>query len=185
MTTPARSAALKIGGTTLRLACKTTQYAIAKDGPAVMDETRIEASCRFPVREKNHDAEITGIAPARLWALLSEIEAHCSDRRTTSELARACGITATMRRAFRVSTGRTIHEYRTVVRVARGVRALALTDDKVSAIASDVGYVSKKDFYHALERHVGLLPKEIRALSLIERIRIADAVAQQLMARQR
>jgi hypothetical protein len=67
------------------------------------------------------------------------------------------------------------------VRVVAGVRALAFTDEKVSAVASAVGYDSKKDFYRALYRYVGLMPKEIRRRSTTERIALAQLVATELL----
>jgi AraC-like DNA-binding protein len=51
-----------------------------------------------------------------------------------------------------------------LVRVSRAV-GLFRTSLKVEAIARDVGYRSKKDFYAALKRWVGLTPVELRELN--------------------
>ena len=51
-----------------------------------------------------------------------------------------------------------------LVRVSRSV-VLFRTSAKVEAIARDVGYRSKKDFYAALKRWVGLTPAELRKLN--------------------
>jgi AraC-like DNA-binding protein len=53
--------------------------------------------------------------------------------------------------------------YLHLVRVARAV-PLFRTSAKVEAIALEVGYRSKKDFYAALKRWIGLTPNELRAL---------------------
>jgi AraC-like DNA-binding protein len=50
-----------------------------------------------------------------------------------------------------------------LVRISRAV-ALFRTPAKVEAITSEVGYRSKKDFYAALKRWVGLTPTELRAV---------------------
>jgi AraC-like DNA-binding protein len=50
-----------------------------------------------------------------------------------------------------------------LVRISRAV-ALFRTPAKVEAIASEVGYRSKKDFYGALKRWVGLTSTELRGL---------------------
>lgn len=126
--------------------------------------------------------DVLGIAPRRLLSLLADIEGGFAERRSSAQLASAHGLTAGMCRSFRVATGRTIHEYRTLIRVVAGVRSLALTDEKVSAVASSVGYPSKKDFYRVLERYVGALPKEIRALTAAERILVADIIADRLLS---
>lgn len=51
-----------------------------------------------------------------------------------------------------------------LVRISQAV-ALFRTSAKVEAIARDVGYRSKKDFYAALKRWVGLTPAELRELN--------------------
>lgn len=126
-------------------------------------------------------ADVRGIAPSRLAALLQDVHTRFSEHRTSAEIARAHGLSAGMLRAFRIGSGRTLHQYLTVIRIIHAVRALALTDDKVSAIADSVGYRSKKDFYHALRQHCGLLPKALRARPALERLKIATTIAEQLL----
>ena len=126
-------------------------------------------------------ADVRGIAPSRLAALLQDVHTRFSEHRTSAQIARAHGLSAGMLRAFRIGSGRTLHQYLTVIRIIHAVRALALTDDKVSAIADSVGYRSKKDFYHALRQHCGLLPKALRARPTLERLKIAATIAEQLL----
>lgn len=130
-------------------------------------------------------AHVSGIAPLRLAELLKDVHAGFSKHRTSADIARAHGLSSGMLRAFRAGTGRTLHEYITAVRVIHGVRALALTDEKVSTIADNVGYRSKKDFYHGLRRHCGLLPKTVRALPAVQRIQLAATIAGQLLVPRR
>ena len=128
-------------------------------------------------------ASVRGIAPVRLAALLQDIHSNFASHRTSAEIARAHGLSTGMLRAFRIGTGRTVHEYVTALRVIHGARALALTDDKVSAIADSVGYRSKKDFYHVLHVHCGILPKALRALPSLERVQFAANIAGRLLGR--
>jgi len=157
-----------------------TSHAIAGVSSAIHSEAAADTFLRFGYEAT---ARIRGIAPVRLAALLQDIHANFARHRTSAEIARAHGLSTGMLRAFRVGTGRTLHEYLTAVRVIHGARALALTDEKVSAIADSVGYRSKKDFYHVLHVHCGILPKALRALPSIERIHFAANIAEQLLGR--
>src|SRR5262249_45379803 len=66
-------------------------------------------------------------------------------------------------RQFQKSFGLRPAGYIHLVRISRAV-ALFRTPAKVEAITSELGYRSKKDFYAALKRWVGLTPTELRAL---------------------
>src|SRR6185295_11261603 len=67
-------------------------------------------------------------------------------------------------RQFKQVFGIRAAAYVHLVRVSQAV-ALFRTPAKVEAIARDVGYRSKKDFYAALKRWVGLAPAELRELN--------------------
>jgi AraC-like DNA-binding protein len=69
-----------------------------------------------------------------------------------------------LNRQFKKLFGLRPAAYVHLVRVSQAV-GLFRTSAKVEAIASDVGYRSKKDFYAALKRWVGLTPAELRELS--------------------
>jgi AraC-like DNA-binding protein len=75
---------------------------------------------------------------------------------------------ARLRRDFQRVFGFGPSAYVHLVRVTKAVAMLS-TDIKVDAIAGEVGYRSKKDFYRALKRWVGCTPTELRALSCDER----------------
>jgi AraC-like DNA-binding protein len=70
---------------------------------------------------------------------------------------------ARLSRQFRRVFGLKPAAYLHLVRMSRAV-VLFRTAAKVEAIASEVGYRSKKDFYAALKQWVGLTPTEVRRL---------------------
>jgi AraC-like DNA-binding protein len=83
---------------------------------------------------------------------------------TLRELARAVETPpGQLSRHFDKRFGLRPSAYIHLVRVSRAV-GLFRTAAKVEAIATEVGYRSKKDFYAALKRWVGLSPTELRGL---------------------
>jgi methylphosphotriester-DNA--protein-cysteine methyltransferase len=47
------------------------------------------------------------------------------------------------------------------------------SSQKVEGIARDVGYLSKKNFYHAFRRVAGMTPKEFQQLPMLCRHKLA------------
>jgi AraC-like DNA-binding protein len=118
----------------------------------------------------------------RVVAVLRDIHDHYDRRRSAWHIARAHGLSySLLQKLFRASTGRPLHRYTTLVRVSHGVLALACPDRKVGAIAREVGYSSRKDFYRALRDHVGLSPKAIRALPPSLRHDLVTMLAEKLV----
>jgi AraC-like DNA-binding protein len=92
------------------------------------------------------------------------IRSHPSKAWTLHELAASVDShEARLSRQFRRVFGLKPTAYLHLVRMSRTVLLLRTTA-KVEAIASEVGYRSKKDFYAALKRWVGLTPTEVRRL---------------------
>jgi AraC-like DNA-binding protein len=94
--------------------------------------------------------------PAKAWTLRDLA------RRTGSHHVR-------LSRQFQNIFGVRPSEYVHLVRVSRAVGRFR-APDKVDTIASEIGYRSKKDFYAALKRWVGLTPADLRALPEDERL---------------
>jgi AraC-like DNA-binding protein len=66
-------------------------------------------------------------------------------------------------RAFKQEFGLTIHAYHELVRLATAMEALR--GDKVEAVALQVGYHSKKDFYRAFKQVTGISVTDFRSLT--------------------
>jgi len=97
------------------------------------------------------------------------IRADPANAWTLRDLARRTGSHhVRLSRQFRDIFGVRPSEYVHLVRVSRAV-GMFRAPDKVEAIASEIGYRSKKDFYAALKRWVGLTPPDLRGLPEDER----------------
>lgn len=70
---------------------------------------------------------------------------------------------ATLRRSFTREFGMSIHDYQRRVRLIAALGAVR--DSKIDALALQVGYRSKKNFYRAFTRLFGLTPQAYRRLS--------------------
>jgi len=90
------------------------------------------------------------------------IEKRFAERLTVESIAAAVrGKPARVGRFFQLATGRTIHEYLTEVRLERAAH-LIRSDVKIEAVALDVGYQSKKNFYRQFARRFGVTPEVYR-----------------------
>jgi len=72
-----------------------------------------------------------------------------------------------------------IHEYQIRLRILHAAKFLATSDTKVDAVARVVGFRSKKNFYSAFRRLIGLAPSTVRRWSVPE----LDRLEQKLRAR--
>ena len=77
-------------------------------------------------------------------------------------------LTLVFGRTFGVSIADYVH----LVRIERAVRLVAETA-KIEAVAREVGYRSKKDFYAAMQRWAGVTPARLRAWSAGDRAGLA------------
>jgi AraC family transcriptional regulator len=70
-------------------------------------------------------------------------------------------------RVFRASTGRTLHEYRTELRVRVGLEALETATARgatLSGVAHELGFASHAHFSDVMRKRAGLAPSALRAL---------------------
>lgn len=80
-----------------------------------------------------------------------------------------------LRRAFQREFGVSIHDYQ---RSRRVIEALShVSEGKIDAIALEVGYKSKKDFYRAFQAVTGVTPMAFRRLSDEHASRIVKSVS--------
>jgi AraC-like DNA-binding protein len=97
------------------------------------------------------------------------IDANYRGTFSVRTVARALGCHDVQLRAqFKREFGITIREYHTRVRVLHAAQLLAGSDLKVDAIANQVGFHSRKNFYRAFHRILQSTPSELRTRSLRE-----------------
>jgi transcriptional regulator GlxA family with amidase domain len=81
-----------------------------------------------------------------------------------------------LQRAFSRELGISAHDYHRLTRIISALEHI-LACDKIEAVALQVGYRSKKNFYRAFHHLTGLTPTQFRAvpgeraMQLIERLR--------------
>lgn len=108
-------------------------------------------TARHPATAAQEAAALIRADPGKAWTL--------------QQLASASGtLHGRLSRQFKKVFGVRPAAYVHLVRITQAV-ALFRTSAKVEAIAREVGYRSKKDFYAALKRWVGLAPAELRELN--------------------
>lgn len=69
---------------------------------------------------------------------------------------------ASYARHFKETTGLTVFEFITQVRMSMACHLLSKTDSQVSAVALEVGYQSEAAFGKAFKKHTGILPGQYR-----------------------
>jgi AraC-like DNA-binding protein len=104
---------------------------------------------------------------AVLEVSLGHIWRNYETRLTLEEVARQATQTeGELRRIFAKHLRCSLHGCVRMVRLAVAMTALRFTDDKIEVIALNVGYRSKKDFYHTIYGHLGLTPSRFRRKTL-------------------
>src|SRR5260221_6493444 len=94
--------------------------------------------------------------------MLDQIQRHYTQRLTLGTLARAIGRQSSyLGRLFRDEIGVTVHEYVTRARMANGAVQVR-SGVKIEAVALDLGYRSKKNFYRQFTRRFGMTPETYR-----------------------
>jgi AraC-like DNA-binding protein len=92
------------------------------------------------------------------------LEKHFKQPWSLTTLARRVHVTTPqLRRAFRRSFGMSPHDYQRAVRLVEALKHVPAS--KIDAVASTVGYRSKKNFYRAFQRLTGMTPTSFRRLS--------------------
>ena len=74
----------------------------------------------------------------------------------------ACCSPFHLARAFRRYTGKSLHGYRTQLRMVLALQRLEQGQDDLAALAGDLGYSSHSHFSAAFARHFGCPPRQLR-----------------------
>src|ERR1700704_1436814 len=94
--------------------------------------------------------------------MLCDIRHHYNQRLTLATLARTLRRPSTyLGRLFRKEVGMTVHEYVTRARMVFGA-AHVCSGVKIEAVALNLGYRSKKNFYRQFRRFFGMTPEAYR-----------------------
>ena len=102
---------------------------------------------------------ITSPLVGRMLALLEERSAEAVSLHVLGDaLGRH---QAYLGRIFKEQTGRTVRQHLAQLRLDRAASAIAL-GDKIEAVAIEVGYKSKKNFYRQFRRRHGVTPGDYR-----------------------
>src|ERR1700704_3621909 len=102
------------------------------------------------------------ITHAHVQRMLSQIQENYTQRLTLGTLAKTLGRqSAYLGRLFRDEVGVTVHEYMTRARMVNGAVQVR-SGVKVEAVALDLGYQSKKNFYRQFKRRFGMTPETYR-----------------------
>jgi len=126
----------------------------ATEGPAMAFRGWIEAF--FSEFDRTHRASAATRAA-------KTIRRDYHQRWSLSTLARRLHVTPSqLRRGFQQEFGMSVREYQRTIRLAEAIEHMPA--GKIDAIALQVGYRSKKNFYHAFQQVTGLTPTAFRRL---------------------
>jgi AraC-like DNA-binding protein len=111
------------------------------------------------------------------------VRLRAPERMSMTELARRCqcGL-RTLQRAFQARFGRSLAEYQKMTRLI-AVASQLQEQTKIDALALEVGYRSKKDFYHAFRQVIGSTPGQFRELSQTQQALLLATIRDRLMMR--
>lgn len=94
------------------------------------------------------------------------IAADPFDDRSLGDLAREVGASPFhLTRMFRRATGRSLHAYRTHLRLARGLER-ALAGEALARVAVDCGFANHSQFTAAFRKRFGSVPSQLRKISI-------------------
>ncbi|MBA3504148.1 MAG: AraC family transcriptional regulator [Myxococcota bacterium] len=129
------------------------------------DPLAVEEACLTLLDDVLANAAPADVSPAHreLADAARRLLSRCfTDRHSLSAIAGALGTSAFhLARVFRRATGRTLHGYRTELRIRTAIERLPDTDD-LAALAVDLGFSSHSHFTAAFKKLVGMAPSRAR-----------------------
>jgi AraC family transcriptional regulator len=104
-----------------------------------------------------------GLAPWQMRRIEEHVEGSPDTSLSIGLLAELCGISSGhLMRAFKQTTGETVHAYVERVRLAKAQRLLCETDLPLKAIAAELGFSTPSSFSFAFRRATGGTPASFR-----------------------
>jgi AraC family transcriptional regulator len=110
------------------------------------------------------------LSPAHLQIVVDYIEENIHSPLNVGSLSELCGVSAAhLRRAFKRTTGVTVHEYIEKVRIEMIKQLLRQTDYPLKEISFRTGFVDSSTFSSTFRRVVGQSPSEYRRNADLDR----------------
>jgi AraC family transcriptional regulator len=104
-----------------------------------------------------------GLAPWQMRRIEEHVEESGDTALSIGLLAELCGVSSGhLMRAFKQTTGETVHAYVERVRLAKAQRLLCETDLPLKAIAAELGFSTPSSFSFAFRRATGGTPASFR-----------------------
>ncbi|MFT3966318.1 MAG: AraC family transcriptional regulator [Sphingobium sp.] len=144
------------------------EMAFARRGGSVMSEALAEALTVHLIRHFCPEVRppppvMGGLAPRSLRRILDRIEAQLADPLTIRSFADEAGLSARhLMRAFKASTGKSLHTYLTERRIRHAQMLLADPDMPIAQIAIATGFSSQSHMNRHFGRLVGMTPGRFR-----------------------
>jgi AraC family transcriptional regulator len=106
------------------------------------------------------------LAPWQLQQIYSLIDAETRGKwLTVEQIANRCSLSERhLMRAFKASTGLTLHQYSSEVRMQRAMSTLRNENKPLKVLAAELGFSSPSAFAAAFRQNVGCTPSEFRHL---------------------
>lgn len=125
----------------------------------------IDISRHVTHRDARVRSAIGGLSPSQLRHVTDLVESSLHKSPTVADMARACGVSpGHLMRAFRQSTGQTVHDYVQDVRIARAKTMLKESKRSIKEIATALGFANSSSFSVAFRRRCGESPTIYRRL---------------------
>ena len=103
------------------------------------------------------------LSPAHLQIVVDYIEENIHSPMNVASLSELCGVSAAhLRRAFKKTTGVTVHEFIEKVRIEMVKKLLRQTDYALKEISFRTGFIDSSTFSSTFRRVVGQSPSEYR-----------------------
>jgi AraC family transcriptional regulator len=119
------------------------------------------------LRQRDHRPALPRSHVELAEAIRRWLSLRYADRLTLAAIARAHGVSVFhLARVFRRATGRSIHAYRTELRLRAALERLADGVD-VSTVAFDLGFSSHSHFTSAFRRAFGITPSQLRPSKIL------------------
>jgi AraC family transcriptional regulator len=118
---------------------------------------------RYSIGQPRLDRYRGGLSPIRLRRVLEFIDEYLDSSLSGKVIAAAAGLSKYhFGKAFRESTGMTLHSYVLARRIRRAERLLAKSDLPLAAVADATGFSSQSHFTSVFSGRTGITPGSFR-----------------------
>ncbi|MFF8268075.1 helix-turn-helix domain-containing protein [Streptomyces sp. NPDC016562] len=143
------------------------QYAGPGPADALYAQSLVQAAAAVMLRNAGEGgvtpAREGGLAPRRLAQVVDFIHANLSQRVTLADLATVAGVSEShFTRVFKVSTGKSPHQYVMQKRLEHARRELIHTGRPIAEIAAEAGFADQSHLTRLMRRHEGATPQILR-----------------------